>query len=196
MKIKTIKDIFTAYGPEYVHRFGGSIPKVHHKVIEAIVNCRTETYGISVYECEACAEIHRIFRSYGNRSALADPTCQNHKIKKWLHRQLMNQLPGHHFMVTFTVPEQLRRFIRSNQKLCYAAPQITAFLPLTNTLIAYLTGLLEQWIENDLAGRFNPQRLDAFQSDCQSSFFEGWSLLAQFPLYQLFLNPIQIDDDW
>ena len=39
------------------------------------------------------------------------------------------------------------------------APAPSAFLPLTNTLIAYLTGLLEQWIEYDLAGRVNPYRL-------------------------------------
>ena len=41
------------------------------------------------------------------------------------------------------------------------APAPSAFLPLTNTLIAYLTGLLEQWIEYDLAGRVNPYRLCA-----------------------------------
>jgi hypothetical protein len=34
---------------------------------------------------------------------------------------LKRQLPGHHFMITFTVPEQLRRFIRSNQRDCYGA---------------------------------------------------------------------------
>jgi hypothetical protein len=31
-----------------------------------------------------------------------------------------------------------------------------SFFPFTNTLIAYLTGLLEQSIDNDLAGRINP----------------------------------------
>jgi len=39
------------------------------------------------------------------------------------------------------------------------APAPSAFLPLTNTLIAYLTGLLEQWIEYDLAGSVNPYGL-------------------------------------
>ena len=114
----TIKQIFENFAPEYVHCFADAMPRVHHKVIEAIVNCRTETYGISVYECEACAQLHRIFRSCGNRHC---PTCQNHKSRQWLQRQLINQLPGHHFMITFTVPGQLRRFIRSHQKICYAA---------------------------------------------------------------------------
>jgi hypothetical protein len=30
-------------------------------------------------------------------------------------------LPGDHFMVTFTVPEELREFMRSNQRIAYAA---------------------------------------------------------------------------
>jgi hypothetical protein len=36
-------------------------------------------------------------------------------------KQMKRQLPGHHFMITFTVPKQLRRFIRSHQRLCYEA---------------------------------------------------------------------------
>jgi len=31
------------------------------------------------------------------------------------------QLPGHHFMITFTVPEEIRRFIRSHQREAYSA---------------------------------------------------------------------------
>jgi hypothetical protein len=34
---------------------------------------------------------------------------------------LKKQLPGHHFMITFTVPKQIRRFIRKNQEKTYAA---------------------------------------------------------------------------
>ena len=34
---------------------------------------------------------------------------------------MKRQLPGHHFMITFTLPEQLRDFARSNQRVVYAA---------------------------------------------------------------------------
>jgi hypothetical protein len=34
---------------------------------------------------------------------------------------LARQLPGHHFMLTFTVPESLRAFLRSHQRIGYAA---------------------------------------------------------------------------
>jgi len=114
----TISEIFRTFAPEYIASFGSSMPQEHKKVMDAIVECRTEAAGISVYECEECGELHRVFRSCGNRHC---PTCQNHKTQEWLERQMERQLPGHHFMITFTVPEQLRSIIRSNQRLSYSA---------------------------------------------------------------------------
>jgi hypothetical protein len=116
--MNTIQDIFTQYAPEYIQRFGDAIPNEHKKVIDAIINCRTQNCGMAVYQCDSCRCSHSVFRSCGNRHC---PACQNHKTQAWLHWQMKRQLPGHHFMITFTVPEQLRRFIRSNQRICYAA---------------------------------------------------------------------------
>jgi hypothetical protein len=59
-----------------------------------------------------------IYRCCGNRHC---PNCQHHKTRNWLQSQLNRQLPGHHFMITFTVPQHLRHFIRSHQRVCYAA---------------------------------------------------------------------------
>lgn len=41
--------------------------------------------------------------------------------RTWLKKRLDAQLPVHHFMISFTVPECIRSFIRSNQRLAYAA---------------------------------------------------------------------------
>ena len=114
----TIKDIFTTYGPEYIQRFGDRMPTDHHKVIDAIINCRTGHFGASIYQCTQCGENHVVCRCCGNRHC---PNCQHHKSRQWLQTQLDRQLPGHHFMLTFTVPEKLRRFIRSHQRVGYAA---------------------------------------------------------------------------
>jgi hypothetical protein len=95
-----------------------SVQGTLRKAIEAIVDCRSGAYGFTVYECEECGEQHYINRSCGNRHC---PTCQNGKALQRLERQLENQLPGHHFMLTFTVPECVRDFIRRNQRLAYRA---------------------------------------------------------------------------
>jgi hypothetical protein len=38
-----------------------------------------------------------------------------------IQSQIHRQLPGHHFLITFTVPEQLRSFMRQHQRLGYSA---------------------------------------------------------------------------
>ena len=113
----TINVLFRAFGPEYLHRFGASIPYEHRKTMEAILECRTQAAGIAVYECEHCAEPHIVYKGCGNRHC---PTCQHHKTRQWLEKQMDRHLPGHHFMITFTVPQQLRPFIRSNQRAAYS----------------------------------------------------------------------------
>ena len=116
--MQTIKEIFQAFGPEYMARFGDIMPRDHRKVIHAIINCRTNHYGATLYTCQTCGRNHIIYRSCGNRHC---PNCQHHKARQWQERQIKRQLPGHHFMITFTVPQPLRRFIRSHQRICYAA---------------------------------------------------------------------------
>ncbi|HUV13505.1 MAG TPA: transposase [Acidobacteriota bacterium] len=114
----TINEIFRTFGPQYLGRYGQTMPKIHRQVIEAIIDCRTEACGLVLYQCEKCGQSHLVHRSCGNRHC---PTCQYHKIQQWLDKRLKHQLPGHHFMMTFTVPEQLRRFIRKNQRASYSA---------------------------------------------------------------------------
>jgi hypothetical protein len=114
----TINEIFQTFGPEYLQRYSPLMPKSHRKVMDAIIACRTELCGVALYECESCGQLHRVFRSCGNRHC---PTCQHHKTQQWLEKQLKRQLPGHHFLLTFTVPESLRRFIRKNQRVAYSA---------------------------------------------------------------------------
>lgn len=114
--MNSIQQIFQEYGPSYLDQFGNDIPSHHKKVIAAIQNCRSGNYGLCVYRCEDCGEYHIQAQSCGNRHC---PTCQHGKTQQWLQKQLERQLPGHHFMVTFTVPELLRTFIRSHQKEAY-----------------------------------------------------------------------------
>ena len=111
-----ISKIFKDFAPEYLARFGSAMPSNHRKVIDAILTCRTSAHGLLYYECEKCGDMHIAFRSCGNRHC---PACQNHKTRAWMAKQIERQLPGHHFMVTFTVPSELRDIIRKNQKKCY-----------------------------------------------------------------------------
>lgn len=114
----TINEIFSTFGPEYLERFGDDMHREHRKAIGAITSCRTEKAGIACFECEQCGHLHVVYQSCGNRHC---PTCQHLKTRQWLETQIRRKLPGHHFMITFTVPESLCRFIRSHQRVAYSA---------------------------------------------------------------------------
>jgi len=114
----TIKDIFSKFAPEYLERHTERIPNEHRKVIHAIINCRSGQLGVTLYYCRRCGERHLVNRSCGNRHC---PNCQHHKTQHWLIRQMTRSLPTHYFLITFTVPEELRDFMRSNPKAAYHA---------------------------------------------------------------------------
>jgi Putative transposase/Transposase zinc-binding domain len=109
----TLRDIFTAFAPEYLERYP-HLPMAHRKVISAIQQCQSGHYGHSLYQCQHCGGQHRVNHSCGNRHC---PQCQQHKTQQWLQHHLEKQLPGPHFLLTFTVPETLRPFLRSHQRL-------------------------------------------------------------------------------
>jgi len=107
--------------------------------------CRTDHFGVTIYQCQECGENHMVYRCCGNRHC---PNCQHHKTQQWLDMQMKRQLPGHHFMITFTVPEKLRRFIRSNQRSSYSA----LFRASSDTLKKLAAD--EKYIGGDLPGFF------------------------------------------
>ena len=113
-----IQEIFRRHGPAYLERFAARMPAEHKKVIAAIIECGSPANGSLLYGCESCAQEQLLPRCCGNRHC---PACQQHKAYAWLQAQLQRQLPTHHFMLTFTVPEPLRAFLRAHPRIGYAA---------------------------------------------------------------------------
>jgi hypothetical protein len=112
-----INDIFRAYGPAYVERYGKTCPVNTDKVIAAMARCRTEDNGtpsISVMPA-------------GRRNVSTPPAAiaivraVNSGKPQWLDKQRPRQLPGRHFMLTFTVPEPLLAPLRAHQRVGYGA---------------------------------------------------------------------------
>lgn len=113
-----LQKLFTVHGSDYLRTFGDTMPAAHKKVMAAMVSCRTAGAGTLVCACSNCEEPHLLMRSCGNRHC---PSCQGRKSFEWLQRQVQRALPTHHFMLTFTVPQPLRAFLRSNQRVGYEA---------------------------------------------------------------------------
>jgi hypothetical protein len=84
--------------------------------MEDICRCRTEALGGQVYYCANCQEHRYSYHSCKNRHC---PKCQNDQANQWLEKQQNLLLPVTHFLVTFTLPEELRSLARANQKIVY-----------------------------------------------------------------------------
>ena len=109
-------DIFRRYGPPYRAKYGDRMLPSHRQAMGAIERCRTLALGGHVYACEACGETQYQYHSCRNRHC---PKCQNGKAQLWLEKQQVLLLPVPHFLVTVTLPSELRRVARSHQKLVY-----------------------------------------------------------------------------
>lgn len=113
-----VQDIFRQYGEAYLQRFGDAVPAPHRAVVRAIQACRTYAAGVLLYTCTRCDRKHPIACGCGNRHC---PNCQQARAGQWLEERLAQQLPGPHFLITVTVPEPLRPFIRAHQADAYGA---------------------------------------------------------------------------
>jgi len=146
----TIRALFTAFAPESLAR-SPHLPTSPRKVISALPHCRSGHYGHSLYECASWGGHHRVQHACGNRHC---PQCQQPKTQQWLHHHLEQQLPGPHFLLTFTVPETLSPFIRSHQRIAYHAMCTAAALALKRlakdarcigTALPGFTGVRHTW---------------------------------------------------
>jgi len=114
----SVAEVVRRYGPAYLERFGATMPAAHKKVLRDIAACRTGELGMVVYRCADCGKTHALGRSCGNRHC---PSCQRDKAEAWLENQTDRLLPCPYFLVTFTLPAELRDLARAHQRVVYAA---------------------------------------------------------------------------
>jgi len=110
----TLAQILRRHWPAYLARYGaGNILPSHHAAVEAILSCHTAQCGGSLYRCE-CGQSHYTYHGCGHRAC---PQCGHREATDWIARQAARLLPVTYHLVTFTVPEELRAIIRSNQRV-------------------------------------------------------------------------------
>lgn len=111
-----VADIFRLHGPAYREKFGDRMLPSHRRAMQDIETCRTESLGGQLYYCAQCDQQRFSYHSCKNRHC---PKCQNQQANDWLKQQKDLLLPTHHFLVTFTLPAELRAVARSHQKPIY-----------------------------------------------------------------------------
>ena len=110
----TVADALRQFAPAYLAKYSQRMPPHHRKVLGLILRCKTGELGDAVYRCQDCGARHWVGRSCGNRHC---PNCQKERTQAWLAKQSSRLLPVQHFVVTCTVPKELRKFLRAHPEI-------------------------------------------------------------------------------
>ena len=114
----SLAEVLRQHWAQYERQFGAQILPSHRRAVQAILNCRTCALGGEVYRCADCRRDHFVYHSCNHRAC---PQCGHADATEWIERQKLKLLPVPYYLITFTVPEGLRAWLRSHQKAGYGA---------------------------------------------------------------------------
>jgi Putative transposase/Transposase zinc-binding domain len=114
--VNTLAEIVRQYGEAYRTQYADQLLPSQQAALHAIEQCRTEALGGHVYGCPACGTQHYSYHSCRNRHC---PMCQHDATQTWLARQHQLLLPVPYFLVTFTLPAELRVLAYRHQRVVY-----------------------------------------------------------------------------
>lgn len=114
----SVSDVLKRYGQQYLDRFGTTMTAQQKKVLRAVMACREDRLGTIRYACLSCNHEHTVPRSCCNRHC---PACQHEATQAWLAKQRDRLLPCHYFLITFTVPKEVRAAMLRYPREAYSA---------------------------------------------------------------------------
>ena len=108
--------ILKRYESSFLGQYGHRLSREQRYALQAMMDCRSGRYGELQWFCDDCERAQFTFQPCGHRSC---PRCQHHDTSNWLARQQLKLLPVEYFMVTFTLPYELRALTRQQPKLVF-----------------------------------------------------------------------------
>jgi hypothetical protein len=109
----SLAEVLRCHWPQYERQFGANILPSHRRAVQAILACRTGVLGGELYRCATCRKDHFVYHSCNHRAC---PQCGHADATQWIEQQKLRLLPVPYYLITFTVPEGLRPWLRSHQK--------------------------------------------------------------------------------
>lgn len=112
-----LSSIIKAFEADFLTRYQRQILPSHRKALSNMASCRTSQSPKMLAGCNQCDHQTHVPHSCGHRSC---PHCQSHECQQWLERQLKKQVPAEYFLLTFTLPAELRRLAWQHQRVVYS----------------------------------------------------------------------------
>lgn len=113
-----LASVFAHHGPEFLRQHGARLSPHMWRAWRAITTCRTPAMGAQVYRCAGCGKGHCVYHSCRHRSC---PRCGGREAAQWAARQQEKLLPVPYFMVTMTIPSELRAGFGRDEAFWYDA---------------------------------------------------------------------------
>jgi len=131
-----------------------ALPPQQHRAIWAITHCRTSALGGRAFVCKACGRLHFAYHSCNHKAC---PQCGAQAAHRWVQREMTKLINAPYFLVTFTLPAQLRPcFLGPHAKQAYdlfftaASAALTEKLATAKGLRATVSGfvaVLHTWTQ-------------------------------------------------
>jgi hypothetical protein len=110
--------IIEQFAPAYLTQYGASVLPSQLQALNAMKYCRSSLGPGMLAQCHDCGEQRVVPHSCGHRNC---PHCQHFESQRWIERQTQALVPGSYFLITFTLPLELRPLAWQHQRLLYAA---------------------------------------------------------------------------
>jgi Putative transposase/Transposase zinc-binding domain len=108
--------IIERFEASYLAQYQNSMLPSQRHALARMKRCRTSLSPHRVAQCGGCDEQRVLPHSCGHRSC---PHCQHFESQQWIERQTQRLVPSPYFLITFTVPAQLRALAWQHQRLFY-----------------------------------------------------------------------------
>jgi hypothetical protein len=111
-----LSSIIETFEAEFLARYQDRLLPSQRQALTAMKHCRTSQSPMMLAQCDDCESRLYVPHSCGHRNC---PHCQQHESQQWLERQLQKQVPAEYFLLTFTLPNELRTLAWQQQRTLY-----------------------------------------------------------------------------
>ena len=105
-------DALLRFLPAHLRENHHAMGQAQRRAVWAVTRCRTAEMGGHLHACSSCGKREFHFHSCNHRSC---PQCGKNATAQWVERQLGKRVGAPYFMVTFTLPEELRPLFFTRQ---------------------------------------------------------------------------------
>jgi Putative transposase/Transposase zinc-binding domain len=109
--------VITRFESEFLAQYQHQLLPSQLKALKAMQACRSSLSAQMLAQCASCGAQRLVPHSCGHRSC---PHCQHFESQRWIERQTQALLPGTYFLITFTLPAELRALAWCHQRTVYA----------------------------------------------------------------------------